>query len=83
MMIKIAFTICTAAVLAAVVSALPAPPVEARTPKAEPATKIETQSSPCAQRAWPYYGQDCVIDFDARWGGEPRKVRLITTDRLN
>jgi hypothetical protein len=36
----------------------------------------------CSQRAWPYYDQDCLVDFDARWRGEPRKVRLITTDRL-
>ena len=37
----------------------------------------------CSQRAWPYYQQDCLVDFAARWRGEPRKVRLVTTDRLN
>jgi hypothetical protein len=36
----------------------------------------------CSQRAWPYYEQDCRVDFEARWTGEPRKVRLVTTDRL-
>ena len=37
----------------------------------------------CSQRAWPYYEADCLVDFDARWRGEPRKVRLVTTDRVN
>ena len=82
-MIKAAVTIGTAAFLAAVVSALPAPPVAAGPAKADSPTKIETQSTACTQRAWPYYGQDCATDFDARWRGEPRKVRLVTTDRLN
>jgi hypothetical protein len=36
----------------------------------------------CSRNAWPYYEQDCLVDFDARWRGEPRKVRLVTPDRL-
>ena len=82
-MIKAAATIGAALVLAAVVSTLPAPPVAAGQTVIESAVKIETQSAACTQRAWPYYGQDCDSGFDARWRGEPRKVRLVTTDRLN
>jgi len=82
-MIKAAATIATAVILAALVSALPAPPVAAGPVATDSATKTEAQSTACAQRAWPYFGQDCDTGFDARWRGEPRKVRLVTTDRLN
>ena len=97
-MIKLAITIGAAAMLAGVLTILPgmAPNVEAGTPAVEsalrgaevpaPAAKQDRLSVasgvPCAQRAWPYYGQDCVVDFDSRFRGEPRKVRLVTTDRL-
>jgi hypothetical protein len=37
----------------------------------------------CSERAWPYYGQDCLVDFEARGRAEPRKVRLVTTDRIH
>lgn len=82
-MIKAAATIATAVILAALVSALPAPPVAAGPVATDSATKTAAQSTACAQRAWPYYGQDCDTGFDARWRGEPRKVRLVTTDRLH
>jgi hypothetical protein len=82
-MIKAAATLGAALVLAAIVSALPAPPVAAGQELVAPVTQIETQTAACTQRAWPYYGQDCDNGFDARWRGEPRKVRLVTTDRLN
>ena len=59
----------------------------AATLSSEPASKIHeengTPGSGCSHRAWPYYQQGCLADFDARWRGEPRKVRLVTTDRLN
>jgi len=82
-MIKAAATLGTAAVLAALVSALPAPPVAAGPVATDSPMKIEAQSAACTQRAWPYYGRDCDTGFDARWHGEPRQVRLVTTDRLN
>ena len=44
---------------------------------------VRASGSGCAQRAWPYYEADCLVDFDSRWRGEPRKVRLVTTDRIN
>ena len=97
-MIKSAVAIGSAAILAALISALPAPKVEAGTPATEvrvatleSATQMSTTADPteirnpgagCSQRAWPYYGQGCLTDFDARWRGEQRQVRLITTDRL-
>jgi len=82
-MIKAAATLGTAIALAALVSALPAPPVAAGPAPTDSPMKIETQSAACTQRAWPYHGQDCDTGFDARWRGEPRKVRLVTTDRLH
>jgi len=86
-MIKTAISIGFAAVLAALVSAIPAPGVHAGAPEGVPQaagkTEADARTSGCSQRAWPYYEQGCVADFDARWRGEPRKVRLVTTDRLN
>jgi hypothetical protein len=93
-MIKAAITIGSAAILAGLASMMPAPSVQAGTSAARveaaasiqhPAGVAETPAiaAGCSQRAWPYYAQGCPTDFDARWRGEPRKVRLVTTDRLN
>jgi len=84
-MIKAAITVTTAAVLAGCLTVLPGMNVEAGTPKPETAPKVEaavekpfdTRVAGCAQRAWPYYEKDCLT------GGEPRRVRLITLDRVN
>lgn len=86
-MIKAAVTIGCAAILAGFICMLPAPRVEAGTPQAappavavaaalQPAKAADPRTSDCAQRAWPYYDHGCLA-------GEPRKVRLVTTDRLN
>ena len=75
-MIKAAATIAAAACLAAVLTAIPAPRVEAGTADAASAATAAT-SAACRQRAWPYYGQDCLTGFEARWQGEARKVRLV------
>jgi hypothetical protein len=55
------------------------------TPTTGKADRLELRipGSGCSQRAWPYYEADCLVDFDARWRGEPRRVRLVTTDRVN
>jgi len=82
-MLKAATTIGAAALLAAVVTAWPAPRVEAGTQDALPKADSAGPATSCTQRAWPYYSPDCLVDFDARWRGEPRKVRIVTTDRLN
>ena len=86
-MIKAAVAIGSATILAGLISALPAPKVEAGTPATE--VRVATldlaaqkPSAGCSQRAWPYYEQGCATDFDARWRGAPRQVRLVTTDRL-
>ena len=55
--------------------------VPAAAPKAD-RLEVKIPGAGCSQRAWPYYEQDCLVDFDARWRGEPRKVRLVTTDRV-
>jgi hypothetical protein len=93
-MLKAAITTGSVAIFAGLVSIMPAPGVQAGTPNAQmgaaasiqhPAAGTETPAiaAGCSQRAWPYYEQGCLVDFDARWRGEPRKVRLVTTDRLN
>jgi hypothetical protein len=58
---------------------LPATPAAA--PKAD-RLEVKAPGAGCSQRAWPYYEQDCLVNFEARWNGEPRKVRLVTTDRV-
>jgi hypothetical protein len=84
-MIKTFTTIAAAAVMAALITAWPAPRVEAFTPSTGTLPSVENAASAtaCTHRAWPYYGQGCATDFDARWRGEARKVRIVTTDRLN
>ena len=88
-MIKAAITVATAAALAGFLTVLPGMNVEAGTPKAEVAPKVETtvekpaadrletRAAGCSQRAWPYYEKDCLT------GGEQLRVRLITLDRVN
>ena len=84
-MIKAAITVATAAALAGFLAVLPGMDVEAGTPKPDTAPRVEaavekpldTRVAGCSQRAWPYYEKDCLT------GGEPRRVRLITLDRVN
>jgi hypothetical protein len=35
----------------------------------------------CTERAWPYYGANCLRDR-SQANGQARTVRLVTTDRL-
>lgn len=78
--------IAAAAFGAAVVLALPgfSPEVEARTPP--PVVKsdrldIQPAAAPtCSQQAWPYYDASCLRG--SRSNGQPRTVRLVTTDRI-
>jgi hypothetical protein len=37
--------------------------------------------SECTERAWPYYGANCLHDR-TQVAGQARTVRLVTTDRL-
>jgi hypothetical protein len=37
--------------------------------------------SECTERAWPYYGANCLLDR-SQVAGQARTVRLVTTDRL-
>ena len=98
-MIKTAATIGTAALFAALVSFVPVPEVAAGTPKpgmaaaplaapVQPAGAHIQAADPAGSaancmRAWPYYEQGCLTGFEARWQGERRSVRLVTTDRLD
>ena len=89
-MFKAIAAIVTAAVVAALVIVLPGlPEVSAHTPDQagvrEPAAKADRLPVPalgatCSPRAWPYYERDCL--FAARWHGDARKVRVVTTDRI-
>lgn len=91
-MIKAITAIAGAAFIAALAIVLPGmtPAVSANTPDAagvqQPAVKgdrlaVHQLGEACSQRAWPYYDSSCL--FEARWQGDARKVRLVTTDRLD
>jgi len=91
-MIKIITAVAAAALLAAIVIALPGitPEVSANTPEQagvqQPAAKGDRQpvhalGAACSPHAWPYFDRDCL--FEARWQGRTREVRLVTTDRLD
>ena len=83
-MIKAAATLAAAAILAGFATMVPAPRVEAGVPSgAAVGASQAVEANGCAQRAWPYAQHGCQTAFDARWHGEARKVRLVTTDRLN
>lgn len=90
-MIKALTAIAAAALIATLAIVLPGmtPAVSANTPDAagvqQPAVKgdrlaIHQLGEACSQRAWPYYDRECL--FEARWQGDTRKVRFVTTDRL-
>lgn len=90
-MIKTITAIAAAALVAALLIVLPgiAPEVSANTPD-RPGTQqmaaksdrlsVHPAGEACSPRAWPYYDQNC--SFEARWSGEKRTVRVVTTDRL-
>jgi hypothetical protein len=87
-MTKTFAAVATAAFIAALATILPGiTAVSANTPDQpvqQPATKADRVVVPaaaCTPRAWPYNDSDCT--FQARWQGEKRPVRLVTTDRLN
>ena len=77
--------IAAAAFGAALVLALPgfSPEVEAHTPP--PVVKsdrldIQPPAAPtCSQQAWPYYDASCLRGTT---NGQPRPVRVVTTDRI-
>jgi hypothetical protein len=83
---RILSAIVAAAVGAAVVMALPgfSPAVEAGT--TDPIVKTDRLDyrplgTECTERAWPYYGANCLRDR-TQAAGQARTVRLVTTDRL-
>jgi hypothetical protein len=83
---RVLSAIAAAAVGAAVVMALPgfSPAVEAGT--AAPIIKTDRLDyrplgTDCTDRAWPYYGVNCLRD-STQAAGQARTVRLVTTDRL-
>ena len=75
--------IAAAAFGAALVLAIPgfSPEVEARTPPpVVQADRLDIQPAApaCNQQAWPYYEAGCL----QRPNGQPRTVRVVTTDRV-
>ena len=88
-MIKAVISVGAAAIIAAVITVVPALQVEAGTAlRGTDAPVDEAIQTPvphnankpdCAHRAWPYYGQDCLTAAEGR---APRAVRVVTTDRL-
>jgi hypothetical protein len=83
---KVLAAIAAATLGAAVVMVLPgfSPEVEAGiSAPASQTERVEARSpgSECAQLAWPYYDVGCQRDR-TQAAGQPRVVRVVTTDRL-
>ena len=83
---RILSAVAAAAFGAAVMMALPgfSPAVEAGT--TDPMVKTDRLDfrplgTECTERAWPYYGANCLRDR-TQVAGQARTVRLVTTDRL-
>jgi hypothetical protein len=83
---RILSAVAAAAFGAAVMMALPgfSPAVEAGT--SDPMVKTDRLDfrplgTECTERAWPYYGANCLRD-GTQTAGQARAVRLVTTDRL-
>jgi hypothetical protein len=91
-MVKAVISVGAAAIIAALVTVAPALQVEAGTALRgtvapdEAAIQVPVPHNlgklACAQRAWPYYGQDCLIAVEGRAPTDTRAVRVVTTDRL-
>ena len=82
---RVLSAIAAAALGAAVMMALPgfSPAVEAGT--SAPMIKTDQLDDrplggACTERAWPYYGTNCLGDR-TQAAGQARAVRLVTTDR--
>jgi hypothetical protein len=90
-MFKAVVSVGAAAIIAALVTVVPALQVEAGTglrgtvapfEAAIPTPLPHNPGKPeCAQQAWPYYGQDCLT-AEGRAATDTRAVRVVTTDRL-
>lgn len=83
---RVLSAVAAAAFGAAVMMALPgfSPAVEAGT--TDPMVKTDRLDyrplgTECTERAWPYYGANCLRD-STQAAGQARTVRLVTTDRL-
>jgi hypothetical protein len=83
---RVLSAVAAAAFGAALMMALPgfSPAVEAGT--TDPMVKTDRLDyrpvgSECTERAWPYYGTNCLRDR-TQVSGQARTVRLVTTDRL-
>ena len=83
---RILSAVAAAAFGAAIMMALPgfSPAVEAGT--TDPMVKTDRLDfrplgTECTERAWPYYGANCLRDR-TQVAGQARTVRLVTTDRL-
>jgi hypothetical protein len=91
-MFKAVMSVGAAAIIAAVVTVVPALQVEAGTAlrgtvdPVDSAIQAPVPHNPgkpdCAQRAWPYYGEDCLTAAEGRAPADTRTVRVVTTDRL-
>jgi hypothetical protein len=83
---RVLSAVAAAAFGAALMMALPgfSPAVEAGT--TDPMAKTDRLDyrplgTECTERAWPYYGTNCLRDR-TQVAGQARTVRLVTTDRL-
>ena len=91
-MFKAVISVGAAAIIATLVTVVPALQVEAGTALRGTVAPVEEEiqtpvphdagKRDCAQRAWPYYGQECLTPAEGRASADARAVRVVTTDRL-
>jgi len=85
-MLKIAYAIVAAAIVAACLIAVPSlsPQVQARAPVlGAKGDRVDARplGTACSQHEWPYFEAACVRDAKNPFG-EARAVRIVSTDRL-
>jgi hypothetical protein len=83
---KILSAVAAAALGAAVVVALPgfSPVADASTPDQvvkSDRLDLRPAGKDCTTQAWPYYEADCLRDRK-QIAGQPRTVRIVSTDRV-
>jgi hypothetical protein len=77
MMGKAIWAVATAAVVAAIITFIPSLSAVEASPRAVKGDRLDIRSAAsCAERAWPYYGRDCLR-------GAPKSVRIVSTDRIS
>lgn len=85
-MLKTAYAIAAAAIVAAAFVAFPSFAMQVEANARVPGAKTDRADArplagDCSQRAWPYFEAACLRDTRNAYG-QARQVRIVSTDRL-